>query len=112
VLRKRVAAHKRLMLLAILQLGTAGFSRWLGGAVAAAYPFGYWGQSFRATFVILHLTNDVLALGIDAHDLLTRRRLHPAWVAGLVWSVGWQVIHVSLYLWPAWLPVAKMLLGH
>jgi len=23
-----------------------------------------------------------------------------------------QVTHVSLYLWPAWLPVAKMLLGH
>jgi hypothetical protein len=38
--------------------------------------------------------------------------VHPAWVAGLVWSFGWQVIHVSLYLWPAWLPVAKMLLGH
>jgi hypothetical protein len=112
VLRKRVAAHKRLMLLAILQLSTAGFSRWLGGAVGAAYPFGHWGQSFWATFLILHLTNDVLALGIGGYDLLTRGRLHPAWVAGLVWSFGWQVIHVSLYLWPAWLPVARMLLGH
>ena len=112
VLRKRVAAHKRLMLLAILQLSTAGFSRWLGGAIGAAYPFGYWGQSFWATFLILHLTNDVLALGIGAYDLLTRGRLHPAYVAGLAWSFGWQVTHVSLYLWPAWLPVAKMLLGH
>jgi hypothetical protein len=112
VLRKRPAAHKRLMLLAILQLSTAGFARWLGGSIGAAYPFGYWGQSFWATFLILHLTNDLLALGIGAYDLVTRGRLHPAYVLGLIWSFGWQVIHVSLYLWPAWLPVAKMLLGH
>lgn len=112
VLRKRVAAHKRLMLLAILQLSTAGFARWLGGSIGAAYPFGYWGQSFWATFLTLHLTNDILALGMGVHDLLTRGRVHPAYVAGLVWSLGWQVLHVSLYLWPAWLPVAKTLLGH
>jgi hypothetical protein len=112
VLRKRIAAHKRLMMLAILQLSTAGFARWLGGTIGYAYPFGYWGQSFWATFLILHLTNDMLALGIGVHDLLTRGRLHPAWMMGLVWSFGWQVIHVSLYLSPAWLPVAKMLLGH
>lgn len=37
---------------------------------------------------------------------------YPAYVAGLIWSVGWQVTHVGLYLWPAWLPVAKRLLGH
>jgi hypothetical protein len=112
VLRKRPAAHKRLMLLAILQLSTAGFARWLGGSIGAAYPFGVWGQSFWATFLTLHLTNDVMALGIGAYDLVTRGRLHPAYVAGLIWSVGWQVTHVSLYLWPAWLPVAKTLLGH
>lgn len=112
VLRKRVAAHKRLVMLAILQLSTAGFARWLGGTIAYAYPFGYWGQSFWATFLVLHFTNDMLALGIGVHDLLTRGRLHPAYMMGLVWSFGWQVIHVSLYLSPAWLPVAKRLLGH
>lgn len=112
VLRKRPAAHKRLMLLAILQLSTAGFARWLGGSIGAAYPFGYWGQSFWATFLTLHLTNDVMALGIGAYDLATRGRLHSAYVLGLIWSVGCQVTHVSLYLWPAWLPVAKTLLGH
>jgi hypothetical protein len=112
VYRKRPAAHKRLMLLAILQLSTAGFARWLGGSIGAAYPFGHWGQSFWATFLTLHLTNDVMALGIGACDLVTRGRLHPVYVAGLIWSFGWQVMHVSLYLWPAWLPVAKMLLGH
>lgn len=112
VLRRQAAAHKRLMLLAILQLSTAGFSRWLGGAIGAAYPFGHWGQSFWATFLILHLTNDLLALGIGAHDLLTRGRLHPAYVLGLAWSFGWQIIHVSLYLTPGWLPLARWLLGH
>jgi hypothetical protein len=112
VLRKQAAVHKRLMLLAILQLSTAGFARWLGGAIGAAYPFGHWGQSFWATFLTLHLTNDVLALGIGVYDRLTRGRVHPVYLAGLAWSFGWQVIHVSLYLSPAWLPVAKMLLGH
>lgn len=112
ILRKRPAAHKRLMMLAILQLSTAGFARWLGNSIGAAYPFGHWGQSFWATFLTLHLTNDLLALGIGAHDLLTRGRLHAAYLAGFAWSFGWQVIHVSLYLSPAWLPVAKMLLGH
>jgi hypothetical protein len=112
VLRRQPAAHKRLMLLAMLQLSTAGFARWLGGSIGAAYPFGHWGQSFWATFLTLHLTNDLLALGIGVHDLLTRGRLHRAYVAGLAWSFGWQAIHVSLYLWPAWLPIAKMLLGH
>lgn len=112
ILRKQATAHKRLMLLAILQLSTAGFSRWLGNSIGSAYPFGYWGQSFWATFLILHLTNDMLALGIGLHDLRTRGRLHPAYVAGLAWSFGWQVLHVSLYLTPAWLPVAKWLLGH
>jgi hypothetical protein len=112
IYRKRPAAHKRLMLLAILQLSTAGFARWLGGPIGAAFPFGHWGQSFWATFLILHLSNDVLALGVGAYDLLTRGRLHPAYVAGLAWSFGVQVTHVSLYLWPAWLPVAKLLLGH
>jgi hypothetical protein len=111
VVRKRPAAHRRLMLLAILQLSTAGFARWLGGAIGAAYPFGHWGQSFWATFLTLHLTNDVMVLGIGACDLVTRGRLHPAYVAGVIWSFGVQVTHVSLYLWPAWLPVAKMLLG-
>ncbi|WP_332854548.1 hypothetical protein [Duganella sp. S19_KUP01_CR8] len=111
ILRKQAAAHKRLMLLAILQLSTAGFSRWLGNSIGSAYPFGYWGQSFWATFLILHLTNDMLALGIGVYDLRTRGRLHPAYVAGLAWGFGWQVLHVSLYLTPAWLPVAKWLLG-
>jgi hypothetical protein len=45
--------------------------------------------------------NDVLALGIGAYDLLTCGRLPPAYVAGLIWSFGWQITHVSLYLWPA-----------
>lgn len=112
VLRKQAAAHKRLMLLAILHMSTAGFARWLGGAIGAAYPFGHWGQSFWATFLTLHLTNDALALGIGAYDLLTRGRLHRAYVAGLIWSFSCQAIQVSLYLTPAWLPVAKWLLGH
>jgi len=88
VLRKQPAAHKRLMLLVILQLSTAGFARWLGGSIGAAYPFGHWGRSFLATFLTLHLTNDLMALGVGGYDLVTRGRLHPAYVVGLIWSFG------------------------
>lgn len=110
--RKHAAAHKRLMLLAVLQLSTAGFARALGGFTGSIIHFGDWGSSFWQTFFVLHLTNDLMVLGMGAFDLATRGRLHPAYLWGAAWGIGWQVVHVALYLAPAWKPVAVWLLGH
>ena len=32
----------------------------------------------------------LLFLGIGAYDLITRRRLHPAYLAGLVWVLAME----------------------
>ena len=110
-LRRDGPAHKRLMLLALLQLSTAGFARWLGGPIGESVHFGNWGQSFWQTFFILHLTNDLMVLGIGAYDLVKHGRPHPAWMIGALWSFAVQAVQVGLYVTPAWLPVAKWILG-
>jgi hypothetical protein len=109
--RKDVATHKRLMLLAVLALSTAGFSRWLGGLTGSLITFGHWGQ-FGPTFLIMYLPNDLLILGMGAYDLITRRHLLSAWIWGATWIFTWQAFEIGLYLTPAWAPVARWLLGH
>lgn len=111
VLRRDSAAHRRLMLLALLHVSTAGFARWLGGPVGGLFHFGDWGSSFWQTFVLLHFTNDLLILGLGAYDLATRGRLHPAYVAGVAWGFGMQALQVGLYVTPAWAPLARRALG-
>jgi hypothetical protein len=78
VLRKQPTAHKRLMLLAILYISDAGFARWLAPGVEALLGEGFWPM-----MAALYLANDVLIAGMGAYDLITRRRLHPAYVAGV-----------------------------
>ena len=37
-------------------------------------------------------------LGLGVYDLVTRRRLHPAYVLGAIWILSWQVIAKWLYV--------------
>jgi hypothetical protein len=111
LLRHNRPVHMRLMMLAMLQISTAGFARWLGGDVGGLVHFGSWGTSLWQTFFILHFTNDVLALGIGIYDLTIRRRLHPAYLMGMFWGIACQIFQVWLYVTPGWLPIAKRILG-
>jgi hypothetical protein len=106
-LRNHSAAHKRLMLLAILYISDAGFARWLANGVFAQLGDGFW-----ATMAALYLANDLLALGIGGYDLATRRRLHPAYVAGVAWMLANQLTAVGLYFTPAWKAIALKIIGH
>lgn len=76
-MRADPSAHKRLILLATLSLVDAGYVRWLGKPMTAWLGDGFW--PFMAE---VYLANGVLILGIGAYDLITRRRLHPAYIAG------------------------------
>ncbi len=105
-LRNRPAAHKRLMLLAVLYISDAGFARWLGPGVGALL-----GGSFWATMATLYLANDMLISGLGVYDFITRRRLHPAYVAGVVWVLAIQLTAVSLYFSPAWKDLALRLIS-
>ena len=107
--RNNPSAHKRLILLAILAISDAGFSRWLGGDIHAWFGGGH---SFWISFAGLFMATDFLALGIGAYDLITRGRLHPAYIAGTIWMFGCQATEVILYHSPAWKTVATHLIGH
>ena len=52
----------------------------------------------------------IVLLGL--YDLVTRRRLHPAYIAGVIWLVAMQLLSIWLYLNPAWGKMAGQILGH
>lgn len=106
-LRTNSSAHKRLILLATFYVADAGFSRWLGRSVV-----GVMGRDFAGMFGALYLGTDLLALTLGGYDLATRRRLHPAYVAGMVWLLACQLAGVGLYRLPEWKPLALAIIGH
>jgi len=107
VLRTNAPAHKRLILLATFYITDAGYSRWLAPSIRSLL-----GHNFLGTFTGLHLGPDLLVLALGGYDLATRGRLHPAYVAGGLWMLAWQLGGVSLYRLPEWKPVAMAIIGH
>ncbi len=107
-LRSDAAAHKRLMLLAVLFLTTAGFGRFLAGPLI--HLFG--GEGFFQFMAAFYGPTDLLVLALGGYDLVTRHRLHPAYVAAVVLGVAAQLVSVGLYYSPAWKALALGLIGH
>jgi hypothetical protein len=105
--RSNSPAHKRLMLLATLNISDAGFARWLGGPL-----HGVFGDSLWPYMPNFYLANDLLILGLGAYDLITRRRLHPAYIAGALWIGAIQLIIGYLYTAPWWKVFTTHLIGH
>jgi hypothetical protein len=79
----------------------------LNGAVAAPLGGGVWG-----TFADLYLGSDILMLGLGVYDLATRGRLHPAYVAGIVWMIALQFTAFTLLTNPTWKALSLHLIGH
>lgn len=105
--RKVPSAHKRLMLLATLYITDAGFARWLAGGVL------HWlGNSYWSWWVALYCGPNLLILGAAAYDLVTRRRLHPVFLAGTAWAFANQMTALTLYFSPAWLVLAKKIIAN
>jgi uncharacterized membrane protein YozB (DUF420 family) len=107
VWRGNTQAHKRLILLATFYIVDAGYSRWLGAGIHAIMGSGYWSR-----FTGLFLGPDLLLLGLGGYDLVTRGRLHPAYVAGGLWMLACQFGSLGLYRLPQWKPVALAIIGH
>jgi hypothetical protein len=101
------SAHKRLMIVATLVLADAGFARWLGGPIAHAFGKGPWQR-----YLGLSGATAVIIIGIGVYDLITRRRLQPAYVAGASWALAGQGLAAYLLFVPSWKVVATHLLGH
>jgi hypothetical protein len=107
LMRRTPSAHKRLMLLGLIYISDAGFARFLNGFAAA--PLGH---GAGATAVALYLGSDLLMLGLGAYDLATRGRLHPAYVAGVAWTVVLQTTALTLLPNPTWKALSLHLIGH
>ena len=90
------AAHKRLILLATLALVDAGASRWLGPELSELLgrgPFGQWAIRFPVPLAMIG------AIGV--YDLVTRKRLHPAFGVGASVIVTTQLLATWLYFQPS-----------
>ena len=81
-----------------------GFARLLNRAVAAPLALGDWGR--------LYLGSDLLMLALGVYDLATRARLHPAYLAGVVWMIALQITALVLLGNPTWKALSLHLIGH
>jgi hypothetical protein len=106
LLRKAPSAHKRLILLGTLYITDAGFARWLADDWIRLVGSGYWGF-----WIALYFGSNLLVVLVGAYDLATRRRLHPAYMAGVAWIFAVQMLSMSLYFSPAWLVCAKRIIA-
>jgi hypothetical protein len=55
---------------------------------------------------------DILILGVGAYDLVSRGRLHPAYMAGALWIFACELMENFLHHSPAYKAVATKLIGH
>jgi threonine/homoserine/homoserine lactone efflux protein len=106
LLRGQPSAHKRLMLLGTLYITDAGFGRLLGDPISHLL-----GRGEVGSFLGLYAGVDLLVLGLGAYDLITRRRLHPAYLAGVAWIFLCQVSANAAILSPAWKALSVRLIG-
>jgi hypothetical protein len=99
LLRANAPAHKRLMLLATLCIADAGYGRWLPDPLEHAMG----GRGALPDYLGFYGATALLIVGIGVYDLITRRRLQPAYAAGAAWGLGGQLLAVFLLFNPAWI---------
>ena len=94
--RRQPGIHKRLMLLATLELTTAGVARIPG---AGSLP-------------LFFMLTDVGLVLMLAYDLFSRRRPHPATVWGGALLIASQYVRTTLGATAGWIAFARMLAGN
>lgn len=107
LMRRNPAAHKRLMIMGTIAVTEPGFSRiWLDPLSARL------GDGYLPFYFSTYIGTLVLVLAVGAHDLATRRRLHPAYVAAALWIFANQALATWLFYQPFWLSWMKAATGH
>jgi hypothetical protein len=70
------------------------------------------GDGFWGTWTILYVCPALLILLVGVYDVATRRRLHPAYLAGVAWIFAVQMLALGLYLLtPGWPGCAKRIVA-
>jgi len=106
LLRKVPTVHKRLILLGTLYITDAGFARWLTDHWIHLLGFGFW-----PFWIALYFASNFLVVLAGIYDLVTRQRLHPAYLIGVAWIFANEMLALSLYFSPAWLGYAKRIIA-
>ena len=117
-LRRSPEARKRSILVATLVLTDAGFGRWLSPRIGAWLgQRNYWqfqtlwdGAWPFARFQLLPAYVLIAAAGI--FDLLTRKRLHPAYAGAIGWRLALHLPAGWLYFQPFWNKAALRIIGY
>jgi hypothetical protein len=94
-LRRKPELHKRLMLIATLELVPAGVARW--AVVAPLGPLAYFGLT------------DLAVVAMLVYDRTTTGRFNRATVLGGAFLVASQIGRIMLSTTPAWLSFARLL---
>jgi len=95
LLRGRTDFHKRLVLIATLELVTAAVARWPG--VAPLGPPGFFGLT------------DLFLVPLIAYDFSTRGRIHPATLWGGLFLIASQPLRLAFGFSTAWATFAAWL---
>ena len=106
LLRKNPVVHKRLMLLATVNLTDAGFGRWVGPWIAA-----HAGDGFLAFIVQNCVCLDLIIIAAMVYDQVTRGRIHPVYRIAFPLILANQALTSAIYHSPAWIPIARYLIS-
>ncbi|ESQ77703.1 hypothetical protein [Asticcacaulis sp. AC402] len=107
VLRANAQAHKRLMMLALISITTAGYGRWLTGPILGLLESVGLSFNFTTFWLAFNAAPIVLTLMMAVRDLMHLGRLVPAFVWGAVFMTAVQVASCWVYFWPAWKSIAE-----
>jgi hypothetical protein len=106
LLRHNAGAHKRLVLLGLFYLSDAGFARFINPFVAAPIGEGFWGD-----MAALYFGSTFLMILLGIYDLVTRRRLHMAYIIGMIWVFTLEITARSLLYSDTWGEISLRLIG-
>ena len=107
LMRRDPASHKRLMLMGTIAVTEPGFSR-----IWEPFLLALWGEGYVAFYFSTFIGTVLLVLAVGAYDLVTRRRLHPAYVAAALWIFANELLATWLFHQPFWLRSMKVMTGH
>lgn len=106
LLRHDAHAHKHLVLLGLFYLSDAGFARFINPFVAQPIGEGFWGE-----MTALYFGSTLLMICLGVYDLVTRRRLHMAYVIGMIWVFALELSAWSLLYNDTWKEISLRLIG-
>lgn len=98
--------HKRLILLATTSIVSAAYSRWIGEWLTATFGDDYWG-----TVVNTYTGGNAIIVLAIAYDWATRGQIHWVYKIAVPMLIIGELVAVYIYHSPAWLPIARTIIG-